>query len=389
MVAAEQNFNPFNVDKPTFCSDATLPKNELLRGITPLVDPAVTGADVANALSAKSKVTPLDATGKSVADVVAANGFTNFLTKDAAGVAGAAPVAGAGAADAGAGAADAAAGNENAAAGNGTEAAAGAGAVDAGAGAANGTAGAVDAGAVAANGTAAADAAKAAACAKKAKGAKGNNKKKAGGKKGGKKGKHGKGGKGKGGKGKAKNAKTAKNNGDAAAKAAKCAAQAAASKAAADAAAATTLQTVVATATAAAVANNTADAAAGAGAADAAAGAGAADAAAGAGNVAAGGADFGLCDPTIKFQGGLGGRPATEFTFQSNDAKISAIQQEALNPNIITNRVCDELTNQCQANDAAKALCLDAKAKVLALGTRNQATADTFNAALGVAAARR
>jgi hypothetical protein len=54
-----------------------------------------------------------------------------------------------------------------------------------------------------------------------------------------------------------------------------------------------------------------------------------------------------------------------------------------LNPNIITNRVCDQLTNVCDANDAAKALCEDAKAQVQALGTKDASTADAFNAALG------
>lgn len=53
----------------------------------PLVDPAVTGADVENAASASSLTTPLDATGKSIADLATEAGFTNFATKDASGVA--------------------------------------------------------------------------------------------------------------------------------------------------------------------------------------------------------------------------------------------------------------------------------------------------------------
>jgi hypothetical protein len=97
------------------------------------------------------------------------------------------------------------------------------------------------------------------------------------------------------------------------------------------------------------------------------------------------GADFGVCDPTIKFEGGLGGRPATEFTFQSQDPKIEAIQQEALNPNIITNRICDELLNQCGANQAALDLCDSAQAEILALGTRDVTTAETWNELLGFA----
>ncbi|CAI4219270.1 unnamed protein product [Parascedosporium putredinis] len=85
---------------------------------------------------------------------------------------------------------------------------------------------------------------------------------------------------------------------------------------------------------------------------------------AGAGNGAAAGngaVDFGTCDPTIFRAGGLGGRPDTEFTFQSNEPTISANQQEALNPDIIVNRICDDLNNICGANDAAIAACRDAQ----------------------------
>ncbi|KAK4649730.1 uncharacterized protein QC761_0024360 [Podospora bellae-mahoneyi] len=54
LVAAEKNFNPFAVDIPTICSNAALPATPELRGIIPLVDPAVKGADVQNANSAAS-----------------------------------------------------------------------------------------------------------------------------------------------------------------------------------------------------------------------------------------------------------------------------------------------------------------------------------------------
>lgn len=107
---------------------------------------------------------------------------------------------------------------------------------------------------------------------------------------------------------------------------------------------------------------------------------------AGAGAAAGGGAaglDFGKCSPAIVFLPGLNGRKATEFTFQAADALVRTGQQEALNPNIITNRICDQLTNVCGANQAAKDACLAAKAQVAALGTRNLETANTFNAALG------
>jgi hypothetical protein len=85
MVAAEKNFNPFAQSIPTICSDPTLPATEELRGITPLIDPAVAGSDAANALSASSKANPLDATGKSIADLLTENGFTNFISQGSAG----------------------------------------------------------------------------------------------------------------------------------------------------------------------------------------------------------------------------------------------------------------------------------------------------------------
>ncbi|KAM5384509.1 hypothetical protein ACJZ2D_001545 [Fusarium nematophilum] len=68
LVAAETNFNPFAVDVPFVCADATLPVNAQLRGIIPLVDPAVDGSDVENANSATSVQTPFDAEGLSQAE---------------------------------------------------------------------------------------------------------------------------------------------------------------------------------------------------------------------------------------------------------------------------------------------------------------------------------
>lgn len=93
--------------------------------------------------------------------------------------------------------------------------------------------------------------------------------------------------------------------------------------------------------------------------------------------------DFGLCTPTIDFLPGRNGRKAIEFTFQATDPLISKVQSEALNPNIITNRICDELTNQCEANQAAKDLCQSAKASVLASGLRDASVVDTWNGLLG------
>ncbi len=94
--------------------------------------------------------------------------------------------------------------------------------------------------------------------------------------------------------------------------------------------------------------------------------------------------DFGLCVPTIKFEAGLNGRQDTEFTFQAIDSLVNKGQQEALNPNIITNRVCDQADQRLQAaNAAAKTTCLDAKAKIAALGTKDASTANTWNTLLG------
>ena len=81
LVAAEKNFNPFAQDIPTLCSDATLPATAELRGILPLIDPDVVGADVANQLSAQSLTTPLNADGLSIADLSTAQGFTNFTAQ--------------------------------------------------------------------------------------------------------------------------------------------------------------------------------------------------------------------------------------------------------------------------------------------------------------------
>ncbi|KAL1798328.1 hypothetical protein ACET3X_002365 [Alternaria dauci] len=112
-----------------------------------------------------------------------------------------------------------------------------------------------------------------------------------------------------------------------------------------------------------------------------------ADAGADAGNAAgAGGEDFGLCTPTITFQGGENGRPADEFTFQIADPLARGGQGEALNPDIITNALCNQLTNVCEANDAAVATCESAAAAVQG-GERNKALADQFNSLVGFAGA--
>lgn len=244
LVAAEKNFNPFAVTLPSLCSDATLPVTAALRGIVPLVDPSVTGSDVENANSASSLTTPFSAVGLSVAEVVAANGFSNFTTQ-----------------------------------------------------AADGSAGAAVSAAAVVTATASATVS------------------------------------------------------------------------------ATTLitSTVAATATAVSAVNAT----------------GASTSSGAAGAVVNGvqqstiaGLDFGLCVPTIKFEAGLDGRKATEFTFQAIDPLVNKGQEEALNPNIITNRITDQLTNVCNANQAAKDAATVAQAQISALGTKDVTTANAWNTAL-------
>jgi hypothetical protein len=94
------------------------------------------------------------------------------------------------------------------------------------------------------------------------------------------------------------------------------------------------------------------------------------------------GLDFGLCVPTTKFEPGLDGRKDTEFTFQAQDPLINKGQEEALNPAIIANRICDQLTNVCNANAAAKAACTAAES---ALSGKDATTADNWNTRLGFA----
>ncbi|TVY73185.1 hypothetical protein LSUE1_G007844 [Lachnellula suecica] len=282
LVAAEQNFNPFVVSVPAICSDPTLPVNPLLRGVVPLVDPAVGGAAGENANSATSLTTPFAADGLSVAEVMSANGFSNFTTKAADGTAGTAPAAGA----------------------------------LTGASTSSNSTVAVAAG----NSTAVISATPVIASASVA------------------------------------------NCGG------------------------TTFVTVTkAAATASAVASSSVASAS----ASASAVAGSSSSTAGvdpgfqASSIA--GLDFGTCTPTIKFEAGLNGRKETEFTFQAIDPVVNKGQQEALNPNIITNRICDQLGNVCGASDAAKAACLAAKAQISALGTKDATTADAWNTALGFA----
>ncbi|KAI0473396.1 hypothetical protein GGR56DRAFT_529907 [Xylariaceae sp. FL0804] len=265
VVEAEQNFNPFSVSVPSICDDASLPATAALRGIVPLVDPAVTGADTENANAKASLTTAFDATGLSVAGVMKAQGFSNFTS-----------VANDGTAD-------------SSASSSSTTTTAAAAAV-------------------------------------------------------------------------------------------------ATTKASCGGSQATTLVTVTtsAAATAAAAASTgSSNAASGT-----ATGAGAVtDAVTGnfAGFQASSlGLDFGTCTPTVKFEAGLDGRSDDESTFQAQDPVVNQGQEEALNPEIIFNRICDQLVNVCGAADDAHAACESASA-ALGGGAKDASTANKWNARLGFA----
>ncbi|KAE8443102.1 hypothetical protein EG329_002346 [Mollisiaceae sp. DMI_Dod_QoI] len=103
---------------------------------------------------------------------------------------------------------------------------------------------------------------------------------------------------------------------------------------------------------------------------------------------AAAAAQFGTCNPAISFALGRPGRKATEGTFLPVDPTIAKGQEDALNPNIITNAICNQLINVCgvEKGSAGETACLAGKAAVAALTTKDQTTADAFNTALGVSA---
>ncbi|RKF64897.1 hypothetical protein GcM3_128011 [Golovinomyces cichoracearum] len=95
------------------------------------------------------------------------------------------------------------------------------------------------------------------------------------------------------------------------------------------------------------------------------------------------GLDFGKCVPTMKFEPGLNGRKETELTFQAADPIVNKGQQEALNPNIITNRITDQLTNSCGANQAAKDAAVEAMTLIASLNKKDASVAETWNTKLG------
>ncbi|KAK0108115.1 hypothetical protein ONS95_002938 [Cadophora gregata] len=318
LVAAEQNFNPFVVSIPSICSDPTLPKSAELRGVVPLIDPAVGGQDVENANSKTSITTPFDATGLSVAQVMIAQGFSNFTAVDLAGTKVAASALGGGATG---GASGEVASPPAAVADTDCVPSTTMTTVTRAPTPTSSDCGRVIYVTVEPSAVATPSAA----------------------------------------------------GGVAAIKPADFNAAPAATGAASGAAAGTCTgsgQTMVCSSPAV-----------------------------GAGKVSdpvtgtfdgfqastIAGLDFGLCVPTMKFELGLNGRSATAGTFQAQDPLCNKGQQEALNPAIITNRIHDQMTNVCGANQAAKDAITAAQAKIVALGTRDASTAEAFNAALGFA----
>lgn len=95
---------------------------------------------------------------------------------------------------------------------------------------------------------------------------------------------------------------------------------------------------------------------------------------------------FGTCSPGMSFEFGRPGRSATEGTFLPTDPTVAKGQQDALNPNIITNAICNNLINDCGVTkgSAGETACLAAKAQIAALGTKDASTATAWNTALGV-----
>ncbi len=308
LVAAEQNFNPFVVSIPAICSDPTLPKTPELRGVVPLIDPAVGGQDVENANSAASVVTPFAADGLSVAQVMIAQGFSNFTAVAVDGTKQAASALGGGAAAGGASSGSssvatvaAASTTEVAAAASSSVACGGFSTVFITASAA-----ATTAAAAAAESTSAA-------------------------------------------------ASSSSSSSSSAAAAGSCTGGGSTLVCSSPGVGAVAVSDPVTGTFAGFVASTIA------------------------------GLDFGLCVPTIKFEAGLDGRKTTESTFQAIDPLVNKGQEEALNPNIITNRIHDQLTNVCGANQAAKDATAAAQAQIAALGTKDASTADTWNTLLGFA----
>lgn len=94
------------------------------------------------------------------------------------------------------------------------------------------------------------------------------------------------------------------------------------------------------------------------------------------------GLDFGLCTPTLKFEGGQNGRAETQITFQAQDPLCNRGQQDAFNPNIVTDHIQNTMVDPCGANQAAKDAIAAAIQAISSL-PREAATAEAWNTMLG------
>lgn len=93
-------------------------------------------------------------------------------------------------------------------------------------------------------------------------------------------------------------------------------------------------------------------------------------------------ADFGSCTvPQIEFGVGFDGRKETSF--QPTD-KQSFNHGSAQNIGIITQFICDTLTNSCKANQSAKDICAKAQTAATAAAAKTGAQADAFNLVFGI-----
>jgi len=91
--------------------------------------------------------------------------------------------------------------------------------------------------------------------------------------------------------------------------------------------------------------------------------------------------DFGKCSkPEILFASNLDGRKETAFAPVD---KVSYNHGSADNIGVITQFMCDSLTNTCAANQAAKTLCDRAKGAANAAPPLTGEQADAFNAIFG------
>lgn len=327
LVAAEQNFNPFVVNIPSICSDPTLPTTAALRGVVPLIDPAVGGEALENANSKKSITTPFPADGLSVAQVMVAQGFSNFTAVDQAG-------------------------NKVAASSLGTSA----GSNSSSSTSSNSTASAAVSSPLPTDAVAATSSAAPVVC---------------------------------GGTSfvtvtRAVSSPIYTYKDFSNTKQATSAAVATTASAVADKAPTSTSSSssgAAGTCTGSGSLLTCTSPSVGSGAVT--------NAVTGnfGGFVASTNAalNFGLCVPTMKFEAGLNGRATTESTFQAQDPLVNKGQEEALNPAIIANRIHDQLTNVCGANKAAKDAAAAAQTLITGLGTRDASTAEAWNNALGFA----